>query len=135
MHKFKTDSARKIRGFTPSAIEAMYNYNWPGNVREMINRVRRAIVMAENKLISAEDLDLAHFTAQQTMSLAQAREAAEKRAIEAALLRHRYRLGEAAQDLGVSRATLSRLMVAYGLREMIAPGEEGLPNERAEAHE
>ncbi len=69
MHKFKTDSARKIRGFTPSAIEAMYNYNWPGNVREMINRVRRAIVMAENKLISAEDLDLAHFTAQQTMSL------------------------------------------------------------------
>jgi DNA-binding NtrC family response regulator len=69
------------------------------------------------------------------MSLAQAREAAEKRAIEAALLRHRYRLGEAAQDLGVSRATLSRLMVAYGLREMIAPGEEGLPNERAEAHE
>jgi DNA-binding NtrC family response regulator len=104
-------------------------------VREMINRVRRAIVMAENKLISAEDLDLAHFTAQQTMSLAQAREAAEKRAIEAALLRHRYRLGEAAQDLGVSRATLSRLMVAYGLREMIAPGEEGLPNERAEAHE
>jgi DNA-binding NtrC family response regulator len=135
MRKFKTDSARKIRGFTPSAIEAMYNYNWPGNVREMINRVRRAIVMAENKLISAEDLDLAHFTAQQTMSLAQAREAAEKRAIEAALLRHRYRLGEAAQDLGVSRATLSRLMVAYGLREMIAPGEEGLPNERAEAHE
>ena len=135
MHKFKTDSARKIRGFTPSAIEAMYNYNWPGNVREMINRVRRAIVMAENKLISAEDLDLAHFTAQQTMSLAQAREAAEKRAIEAALLRHRHRLCEAALDLGVSRVTLSRLMGAYGLREMSAPDEEGLPNERAEASE
>jgi DNA-binding NtrC family response regulator len=135
MHKFKTDSARKIRGFTPSAIEAMYNYNWPGNVREMINRVRRAIVMAENKLISAEDLDLAHFTAQQTMSLAQAREAAEKRAIEAALLRHRYRLCEAALDLGVSRVTLSRLMGAYGLREMVAPDEEGSPNERVGAHE
>ncbi|RDK01202.1 sigma-54 dependent transcriptional regulator [Paraburkholderia lacunae] len=118
LHKFKIDSARKIRGFTPSAIEAMYNYNWPGNVRELINRVRRAIVMAENKLISADDLDLAQFTEQQTMSLAQAREAAEKRAIEAALLRHRHRLNEAAADLNISRVTLYRLMGHHGLREM-----------------
>jgi DNA-binding NtrC family response regulator len=53
--------------------------------------------------------------------------------IEAALLRHRYRLGEAALDLGISRVTLSRLMGAHGLRELIAP-DEGLPNERAQAH-
>ena len=115
--KFKTDGARKIRGFTPSAIAAMYNYNWPGNVRELINRVRRAIVMAENKLISAEDLDLANYSEQQTMSLAQAREAAEKRAIEVALLRHRHRLNEAAADLGISRVTLYRLMGSHGLRD------------------
>jgi DNA-binding NtrC family response regulator len=126
MHKFKTDSARKIRGFGPSAIEAMYNYTWPGNVREMINRVRRAIVMAENKLISAEDLDLAHFTAQETMSLSQARDNAEKRVIEAALLRHRHRLNEAAADLGVSRVTLYRLMGVHGLREMAEMDEKSL---------
>jgi DNA-binding NtrC family response regulator len=135
MHKFKTDSARKIRGFTPSAIEAMYNYNWPGNVREMINRVRRAIVMAENKLISAEDLDLAHYTAQQSMSLSQAREAAEKRAIEAALLRHRHRLSEAAADLGVSRVTLHRLMGVHGLRESTEVDEKGLFAGDSQAHE
>ncbi|WP_341315720.1 sigma-54 dependent transcriptional regulator [Paraburkholderia sp. IMGN_8] len=123
LRKFKVDSARKIRGFAPSAIEAMYNYNWPGNVRELINRVRRAIVMAEDKLISANDLDLAHFTEQQTMSLSQARDAAEKRAIEAALLRHRHRLNEAAVDLNISRVTLYRLMGHHGLREMSAPDE------------
>ncbi|NVH74275.1 sigma-54-dependent Fis family transcriptional regulator [Paraburkholderia sp. JPY432] len=117
LHKFKTDNARKIRGFTPSAIEALYNYNWPGNVRELINRVRRAIVMAENKLISADDLDLAAYTEQQSMTLTQAREAAEKRAIEAALLRHRHRLNEAAVDLNISRVTLYRLMGVHGLRE------------------
>jgi DNA-binding NtrC family response regulator len=117
LHKFKMDSARKIRGFTPDAIEAMYNYNWPGNVREMINRVRRAIVMAESKLISADDLDLSQFTEQQTVTLAQARESAEKRAIEAALLRHRHRLTEAAVDLGISRVTLYRLMGTHGLRD------------------
>ena len=111
------DSARKIRGFTPDAIEAMYSYTWPGNVRELINRVRRAIVMAESKLISAADLDLVQFTARETVTLAQAREAAEKRAIEAALLRHRHRLNEAAADLGISRVTLYRLMGAHGLRD------------------
>jgi DNA-binding NtrC family response regulator len=117
LHKFKTDSSRKIHGFAPSAIEAMYSYGWPGNVREMINRVRRAIVMTEGKLITAEDLDLAQFTAQETTTLAQARDTAEKRAIEAALLRHRHRFNEAAMDLGISRVTLYRLMAAHGLRE------------------
>ncbi|WP_310631426.1 sigma-54 dependent transcriptional regulator [Paraburkholderia sp.] len=117
LHKFKQDSARRIRGFTPDAIEAMYNYTWPGNVRELINRVRRAIVMAESKLISADDLDLGQFSEQETITLAAAREAAEKRAIEAALLRHRHRLNEAAADLGISRVTLYRLMGTHGLRD------------------
>jgi DNA-binding NtrC family response regulator len=117
LHKFKADGARKIRGFAPSAIEALYNYNWPGNVRELINRVRRAIVMAEHKLISAADLDLAHCVAQETMSLSQAREAAEKRVIETALLRHRGRLTDAALELNISRVTLYRLMGLHALRE------------------
>src|ERR1700754_3641087 len=92
LERFRKDASRRLRGFAPDAIAALHNYSWPGNVRELINRVRRAIVMAESKLISADDLDLAQFTEQQTMSLSQAREAAEKRAIEAALLRHRHRL-------------------------------------------
>nr|WP_275895768.1 sigma-54 dependent transcriptional regulator [Trinickia diaoshuihuensis] len=134
LHKFKTDSARRIRGFAPSAIEAMHKYGWPGNVRELINRVRRAIVMAEGKLISAEDLDLAQFTEQQSMTLAQAREAAEKRAIEAALLRHRHRLNEAAMDLGISRVTLYRLMGSHGLRDPAASEEKpGEANESSVA--
>ena len=124
LHKFKTDSARRIRGFAPSAIEAMHKYAWPGNVRELINRVRRAIVMAEGKLIGADDLDLAQFTDQETTTLAQAREAAEKRAIEAALLRHRHRLNEAAIDLGISRVTLYRLMGTHGLRDPAASEEK-----------
>jgi DNA-binding NtrC family response regulator len=124
LHKFKTDGPRRIRGFAPSAIEAMYSYKWPGNVREMINRVRRAIVMAEGKLITADDLDLGQFTDQETVTLAQARDTAEKRAIEAALLRNRHRLNEAATDLGISRVTLYRLMAAHGLRASAAPEQE-----------
>jgi len=92
-------------------------------------------VMAENKLISAEDLDLAHFTAQESVTLAQARESAEKRAIEAALLRHRHRLNEAAVDLGVSRATLSRLLDTHGMRDAVGTEDEAVPAEGVHAAE
>nr|WP_256260742.1 MULTISPECIES: sigma-54 dependent transcriptional regulator [Burkholderia] len=113
--KFNSDGARKIRGFTPNAIEAMYTYPWPGNVRELINRIRRAIIMADSRLISAADLDLEKFTAQQPTTLAEARERAEKSTIEAALLRHRRRPFPVAAELGVSRATLYRLLNTYDL--------------------
>ncbi|MGU7811577.1 sigma 54-interacting transcriptional regulator [Burkholderia sp. AW49-1] len=115
LQKFNGDGARKIRGFTPNAIEAMYTYSWPGNVRELINRIRRAIIMADSRLISAADLDLDQFTAQQPTTLAEARERAEKSTIQASLLRHRRRLFPVAAELGVSRATLYRLMSTYDL--------------------
>ena len=72
LHRFRRDSARRIHGFTPDAIAAMNRHTWLGNVRELINRVRRAIVMAGGKLISAENLDLAHFRVQPPVTLAQA---------------------------------------------------------------
>ncbi|SAL82151.1 sigma-54 dependent transcription regulator [Caballeronia choica] len=57
------------------------------------------------------------------MSLAQAREAAERQAIELALLRHRGRLGDAAHELGISRVTLYRLLTSHGLRSPSLTGE------------
>jgi DNA-binding NtrC family response regulator len=107
-------------------VEALYNYNWPGNVRELINRVRRAVVMAEGRLIAACDLELAQWTGARPVTLAQAREDAEREVIEQALLRNRGRLNEAAQELAISRVTLYRLLGSHGMR---APAEErGLPH-------
>jgi DNA-binding NtrC family response regulator len=116
--RFKTDASRRVRGFSPDAIAALYNYGWPGNVRELINRVRRALVMAEGRLITARDLELHGWVAGAPMSLAAARDAAERQAIELALLRHRGRLNEAAQELGISRVTLYRLLSAHGMRDV-----------------
>src|ERR1700712_508230 len=112
LDRFKKDASRKLRGFAPDAIAAIHNYGWPGNVRELINRVRRAIVMSEGRQISARDLELGEYVEVAPVSLAQAREAAERQAIELALLRHRGRLGDAAQELGISRVTLYRLVLA-----------------------
>lgn len=115
LQKYKIDSARKIQGFTPSAIEAMYSYHWPGNVRELINRVRRALVMGEGRLLTARDLDLESQVETEMTTLDQIREAAERSAIESALLRHNHRLSKAAASLGISRTTLYRMMIAYGM--------------------
>ncbi len=117
LERFRGDASRRLRGFAPDAIAALHNYGWPGNVRELINRVRRAVVMAEGRTITAADLELGEFVASEPVSLLAAREAAERRAIEIALLRHRGRFADAARELGVSRVTLYRLMVAHGMRE------------------
>ncbi|WP_250534427.1 sigma-54 dependent transcriptional regulator [Caballeronia sp. AZ10_KS36] len=125
LDRFKKDASRRLRGFSPDAIAAIHNYGWPGNVRELINRVRRAIVMSEGRQITARDLELGEYVEVAPVSLAQAREAAERQAIELALLRHRGRLGDAAHELGISRVTLYRLLSAHGMRhiEVEAPPE------------
>ncbi|WP_408123060.1 sigma-54 dependent transcriptional regulator [Caballeronia grimmiae] len=116
LERFKTDARRRLHGFSPCAIAALGSYEWPGNVRELMNRVRRAIVMCEGRRITARDLELQDYAEASPVTLAQARELAERRAIEMALLRNRGRLGEAASELGVSRVTLYRLLNAYDLR-------------------
>ncbi|OXC75444.1 sigma-54 dependent transcriptional regulator [Caballeronia sordidicola] len=116
LERFKMDASRRVRGFAPDAIAAIHIYGWPGNVRELINRVRRAIVMSDGRQIHAVDLELGEHVAGAPMSLARAREAAERQAIELALLRHRGRLGDAAKDLGISRVTLYRLLNTHALR-------------------
>ncbi|MDR5814074.1 MULTISPECIES: sigma-54 dependent transcriptional regulator [unclassified Caballeronia] len=127
LDRFKKDASRRLRGFSPDAIAAIHNYGWPGNVRELINRVRRAIVMSEGRQITARDLELGEYVEVAPVSLAQAREAAERQAIELALLRHRGRLGDAAHELGISRVTLYRLLSAHGMRHI----EVDVPPEHA----
>jgi DNA-binding NtrC family response regulator len=105
----------RVRGFAPDGIAALYSHRWPGNVRELINRVRRALVMAEGRLITARDLELEHSDTTMPMSVAVARQATERQAIEQALLRNRGRLTNAARELGVSRETLYRWMDTHGI--------------------
>ncbi len=115
LRRYRGDGSYRIRGFTPCAIEAIHNYPWPGNVRELINRIRFAVVMTNGPLISAADLELRPYTALRPPTLAQARRQAERHAIEETLLRHRHQHADVAAELGISRATLYRLMTAHGL--------------------
>jgi DNA-binding NtrC family response regulator len=114
---YRQDGARKIRGFSSDAVVAMSNHAWPGNVRELINCVRRAVVMSEGRFITSADLGLPQSSNAQAVTLAEIRSKAEKDAIEHALQRHGYKLTETAAELGVSRATLYRLMHANRINQ------------------
>ena len=115
LQRYRGDSSQRIRGFMPCAIEAIHNYPWPGNVRELINRIRFAVVMTNGPMISASDLELHPYTSRRPPTLAQARRQAERHVIEETLMRHRHQHADVAAALGISRATLYRLMTAHGL--------------------
>ncbi len=59
LSRFNQEFGRRIRGFTEQACAAMTAHDWPGNVRELENRLKRAVVMADRRMIDAADLELA----------------------------------------------------------------------------
>lgn len=117
LDKFSREHGRNLRGFTDDGAAAVESYEWPGNVREMENRVKRAVIMAEGSCVSAEELEL-ETAEQKTMplNLREIREAAESAAIRRILSMNDGNISQAAELLGVSRPTLYDLMNKYGLK-------------------
>src|SRR3546814_6797504 len=58
LHRFSREMNPSVKGFAPSALAAINDWPWPGNVRELENRMKRAVIMADGKLVTAEALDL-----------------------------------------------------------------------------
>jgi len=118
LDKYGEEHHRNLRGFTPDAVAAIESYNWSGNVRELENKVKRAVIMAEGNRITAEELELADSLAGTTLNLnlREVREAAERTAVQRAMSLFNGNVSQAAEQLGVSRPTLYDLMNKYGLK-------------------
>ncbi len=104
-----------VTGLSADALAAIDAWRWPGNVRELENRVKRAVIMAEGKLVTAADLDLAPPADIAGLNLRAAREAADRRAIGRALAQVDGNISGAARLLGISRPTLYDLLKGYDL--------------------
>ncbi|RPH51225.1 MAG: PEP-CTERM-box response regulator transcription factor [Desulfobacteraceae bacterium] len=117
LSRYAEENRKKISGFTSDAVEAIQGYGWPGNVRELENRMRRAVIMAEGKKITPEDLEMGATPRVRYvgMGLKEAREALEKELISKALARNNGHLTKAATELGISRPTLYDLMEKFGI--------------------
>src|SRR4029453_3538505 len=109
--RFAREMNPQVKGFAPGALAAIENWPWPGNVRELQNRLKRAVIMTESKLVSAEDLDLSAPDADSLpVNLKAAREAADRAAIRKALAQTDFNISGAAKLLGISRPTLYDLL-------------------------
>jgi transcriptional regulator with GAF, ATPase, and Fis domain len=119
--KYSTEYASKVKGFTPNALIAMRKYSWPGNVRQLENRIKKALVLCDRSLIGPEDLDLFPEALEPIMSLTQAREDFQRRYILEVLERNNGNRTKTARDLGVDPRTIFR----YLEREPDAPEPGG----------
>ncbi|MBA3834425.1 MAG: PEP-CTERM-box response regulator transcription factor [Sphingomonas sp.] len=115
--RFAREMNPKVQGLSPAATAAIDSYGWPGNVRELENRVKRAVIMADGRLVGAADLDLPGSAAGEGLmiNLRAARETADRKAIRQALSRTDHNISGAAKLLGVSRPTLYDLLKQYQL--------------------
>ncbi|MBL7077194.1 MAG: PEP-CTERM-box response regulator transcription factor [Kiritimatiellae bacterium] len=112
------EEGSKLKGFSAAALRALDAYEWPGNVREMENLIRRAVIMAEGSRVGVADLNLGTSeVGYPGATLKEAREMLESDLITRALGRHKGNISRAASDLGVSRPTLYDLMDKLGMRE------------------
>lgn len=104
-----------------SAMRAIEAYNWPGNVRELESKIKRAVIMADNHVITPEDLQLPRGLEPKVdslpLNLRNVREEAEKIAIQRALVAASDNVSEASDLLGVTRPTLYSMLEKYGLRK------------------
>ena len=98
----------KVRGFSPQCAMLMKKYHWPGNIRQVENRIKKAIIMAERAQLTPEDMELSDQDLEPVMPLAQAKEEYQRRYINEVLARNNGNRTKTAQDLGVDPRTIFR---------------------------
>jgi len=118
LHRYAHEGGKKISGFTPQAIKAIETYMWPGNIRELENRIKRAVIMAEGQKVTQADLELqSPYEKYERKGLREARESLERDFIQRALSKHKGSITHAASELGISRPTLYELMEKLGVNK------------------
>ena len=116
--RFAREMNPAVKGFSADALAAIDAWHWPGNVRELENRIKRAVIMTDGKLVHAVDLDLAEpdDDLARALNLKTAREAADRKVIRHALARTEGNISSTAKLLGISRPTLYDLLKQYDLQ-------------------
>jgi DNA-binding NtrC family response regulator len=130
--KYAAEFGAKSRGFTPAAVSAMKKYAWPGNIRELENKLKKAVVLADGPLLGPDDLDLSPERFAPILPLAQAKEEFQKRYINEVLERNNGNRTKSAKDLGVDPRTIFRhleKLVAERTGRVLPPDPDGEPEE------
>jgi two-component system NtrC family response regulator len=116
VRRFADEQRRSALTLLPDAVNAIEAHAWTGNVRELENCIKRAVIMAEGNVITSADLGLDYEIENPMLNLRQVRDIAEKQAVVRVLGRAGGNLSKAAEMLGISRPTLYELLDRFELR-------------------
>ena len=116
LQRFQQTLGRHRLRLSDEAIDAIRDHDWPGNVAELSNAVKQAVITAEGPSVRASDLGLASGNTSRLVSLRQAREDAERDIVQRALKRVNGNIARASEMLGISRPTLYDLLNKLGMR-------------------
>jgi two-component system NtrC family response regulator len=117
LKKFSAEIGAEKKTFSAAALRHLEQYHWPGNVREMENRIRRAVIMSEGSRVTETDLELSISEVPLAgRTLQEARDELDRQLVTQALRRHKNNVSAAASQLGISRPTLYELMDRFSLR-------------------
>jgi two-component system, NtrC family, response regulator len=107
---------KKIKGFSKAAAKAIESYPWPGNIRELENKIKRAVIMADENNITFDDLELDQSNdVAIPLNLREVRESSETLAIKRALSHSNNNISNTAKLLGITRPTLYALFEKYSI--------------------
>jgi Nif-specific regulatory protein len=124
LDKFRSETGRKITGFTDEAVVELQNYKWPGNIRELKNIIERAVVLCRNTVIDVGDLSLSNLiTSSDTSGIMlntssyepHSLDEIERFHIKRTLDYHDWNKSRSASTLGIERSTLDRKIKRYKL--------------------
>ncbi len=118
LDRFARENKKPGLTFAADAVKSMTRHVWPGNIRELQNRVRRAVIMSDGRKLTAQDMELDSAEAGSAVtSLKEAREQVERELVQRALKRHHGKIAPASVELGISRPTLYELMDKLGIQK------------------
>jgi len=115
LHKMSAKYNRNEIAFDEKVVEQIENHAWNGNIREMENRIERAVILCENNHITISDLDLEHITSYEENQEDIQLSAIEKAAVEKMLLKNNNNISKTAEELGLSRGALYRRIDKYNI--------------------
>ena len=118
VQRFARENGRVSMRLSDAALSAIEAHNWPGNIRELENCIKRAVIMADGEIIGADDLGLNEAEESlEHLNLRQVRDEAERRAVVRVMARTNNNISRAAEILGISRPSLYDLINRIGLKK------------------
>lgn len=110
LSKYADEMNSSVRGYAPQALQAIKKYNWPGNIRQLENRIKKALVLCDQSLLGPEDLDLGPEAQEAIVPLEKAKEDFQRRYVLEVLERNNGNRTQTARDLGVDPRTIFRYL-------------------------